>query len=114
MAPDEVDGAQRVIGFVVSGEDDDAIFLARETHDEVAHGNGADGGVRGKGVFFQVVALEVVAEELLGFQMAGAGGPARSDGDEFAGVVEGFFAVEVLGAKIERCEEKKEEEQSQG
>jgi hypothetical protein len=57
--------------------------------------------------------LEVVAKKLLGFEMAGAGGPAGANGDEFAGVVEGLVAVEVLGAKSERCEEKKEEEQSQ-
>jgi hypothetical protein len=38
--------------------------------------------------------------------VAGARGPARADGSEFAGVLEGFGAVEVLG----ECGEGKEEE----
>jgi hypothetical protein len=39
--------------------------------------------------------LEAVAEEGFGFEMSLAGGPARADGDELAGVIEGFDAVEV-------------------
>ncbi len=72
-------------------------FVARETHDEVAHGHGADGRVGGEGVFFKliVVALKMGAEEVFGLDVAGAGGPARADGDEFAGVFVGFGAVEV-------------------
>jgi hypothetical protein len=50
--------------------------------------------------------LEVGAKEVLGLDVAGARGPARADGSEFAGVLEGFGAVEVLG----ECGEGKEEE----
>ena len=57
---------------------------------------GPMGGVGGEGVFFKLIVLEVVAQECFGLDVAGAGGPARADGDEFAGVFVGFGAVEVL------------------
>ena len=42
-------------------------------------------------------ALEMRAEKLLGFHVSGAGGPARTDGREFARVFIGLGAVELLG-----------------
>ena len=98
VGADEVDVAQRVVGLVVRGEDDGAGLCAWEAHDEVAHGHGADGSVGGEGVLFEliVVALEVGAEEILGLDVAGAGGPARTDGGELARVLVGFGAVESL------------------
>ena len=38
----------------------------------------------------------MVAQKLLGLDVAWAGGPARADGDKFARVFVGFGAVEVL------------------
>jgi len=49
-------------------------------------GTGADGRGGGEGVFFKLVVLELGAQEGFGFEMAGAGGPARTDGaTELAG-----------------------------
>ena len=98
VGADEVDVAQRVVGFVVRAEHDDAGLGAGKTHDEVAHGHGADGRVGGEGVFFKLVvgAEEMRAEEVLGFDVAGAGGPARADGGELARVFVGLVAVESL------------------
>ena len=95
VGADKVDIPQPVIGLIVRGQHDCAGFLAWKAHDEVAHGHRADGGVGCEGVLFDLVVLEVVAQEGLGLQVALAGGPARADGDELAGVFEGFSAVEV-------------------
>jgi len=43
-----------------------------------------------------VVAEEVAAQKFFGLDVAGAGGPARADGDELAGVVEGVCAIKAL------------------
>ena len=71
---------------------------AGKAHDEIAQGHGADGRVGGEGVFFKLVvsALEVGAEKFFGFDVAGAGGPARADGGELARVLVGGCAVEML------------------
>ncbi len=53
----------------------------------------------------------MLAEKLLGFDVAGAGGPARADGDELARVFVGVGAVEVLlGGCGERSERSAKEE----
>jgi hypothetical protein len=53
------------------------------------------------------------AQEGFGFQMILAGGPARADGDELAGVFEGFGAVEVrLGGGGEGDEEEQSKNKS--
>jgi hypothetical protein len=49
------------------------------------------------------------AEKLLGFDVAGAGGPTRTDGGEFACVFVGFGAVKLLGRRGEGREESDEE-----
>ena len=41
-------------------------------------------------------ALEMAAQKLLGFDVPGAGGPARANGDELARVLKRLCAVEVL------------------
>ena len=98
VGADKVDVPERVVGFVVRAEHDDAGLFAGEAHDEVAHGHRADGRVGGEGVFFKLVvrALEVAAQKLFGLDVAGAGGPARADGDKLARVLKRFGAVEVL------------------
>ena len=110
VGADEVDVAQRVVGFVVRAEHDDAGLFACKTHDEVAHGHGTDGRRGCESVFFKLVVCteKVGAEELLGFDVAGAGGPTRPDGGELAGVVVGLGAVEVLGVDGEGGEEHEE------
>jgi hypothetical protein len=66
------------------GEDDDAVFLPRKTHDEVVHLHGAGGGVGGEGVLFELVAAELFFQEGFGFGVTGAADPARPDGDKLA------------------------------
>ena len=97
----EVDVAQRVIGFVVRAEHDDARLRAGKAHDEVAQGHRADRRVGGERVFFKliVVAEKMVAQKCLGLHVARAGGPARADGGELARVFVGLGAVEVLGGR---------------
>jgi hypothetical protein len=48
VGADEGDVAERVVGLVVGGEDDDAVFFAGEADDVVAHGLRAGGGVGGE------------------------------------------------------------------
>jgi hypothetical protein len=51
--------------------------------------------------------LELVAQELLGFEVPWAGGPARPNGHKLAGVLQGLGAVEVLlGGKGKGREQK--------
>ncbi len=85
------------------GQHDDAVLLAREAHDEVAHRDRADRRVGGEHILFKLVVLEMVAEKLFGLQMAGTGGPARADGHKLPGILKSFTAVEVsLGGRSER------------
>ena len=77
-------------------EDDDAVLGAGKAHDEVAQVHRADGRIGEERVFFQVVVLEVVAQEGLRLDVARAGGPARANGDKLAGVVVGAGSVEML------------------
>ncbi len=77
-------------------------FFAGEAHDEVAHGDGADWRIGGEGVFFEVVVGEVRAEKRFGLGVAGAGGPARADGNEVVCVLVSATTVEVLGLRGER------------
>src|SRR5580704_10663841 len=77
-------------------EDDHSILFAGKTHDVVVHNYRADGGVGGEGVFFELIVLEMVLEELLSLYMARACGPAWTDGGEGARVLIGFGAVEML------------------
>ena len=102
VGADEVDVAQRVVGLVVGGEDDDAVFFAGEAHDEVAQGDRADGGVGGEGVFFKLVVLEMGARNCSALAWPGLVGQRGTDGDEVAGVLVGFAAVEVLGGEGEQ------------
>jgi hypothetical protein len=59
------------------------------------HLHGAGGGVGGEGVLFELVAAELFFQEGFGFGVTGAADPARPDGDELAGVVEGALAVKL-------------------
>ena len=91
----KVDVLKPVVGFVVGGQHDDAVLLAGEAHDEVAHGHRPDGRVGGERILFELVVLELVAQELFGLQVAGAGGPARANGYKLACVLKSFGAIEV-------------------
>ena len=87
----------------MGGQHDDAVFLAGETHDEVAHGDRTDGRVGGEGIFLELVVLELAPQKLLGFRVSRAGGPARANGYKLAGIGVGFGAVKVrLGLGSER------------
>ena len=87
----ELDVAQRVVGLVVAGEDDDAVFFAGVSDDVVAHGLETGGSAGGEGVGFEVAlggfGGEVLFDELFGLEMAGG-------------------AVEALGCDLEElcCE----------
>ena len=71
----ELDVAQRVVGLVVAGEDDDAVFFAGIFDDEVAHRLQAGGRAGGEGVGLEVAlggfGGEVLLDELLGLRVAG-------------------------------------------
>jgi hypothetical protein len=71
---DEVDVLERVVGLVVRGQDDDAVFLAGEANNIVAHGLDADRSVGGELVGDEVALggfrSEVLLDELLGGEMA--------------------------------------------
>ena len=71
----ELDVAQRIVGLVVAGEDDDAVFLAGEFDDVVAHRLETGGSAGGEGVGFEVAlggfGGEVLLDELFGFEVAG-------------------------------------------
>jgi len=58
-----------------------------------------------------VGAEEMRAEELFGLDVAGAGGPARTDGGEFARVFVGPGAAELLGLGGEGREEGESDEE---
>jgi hypothetical protein len=96
VGADKADIAQRIVGLVVRGEDDHAVFFAGKAHDEVAHGHRADGRVGGEGVFFKLVVLELVAQELFRLGMAGTQAPARPDGHELARNFDCAIAAEML------------------
>ena len=83
-------------------------FLPGKAHDEVAQVHWADGRVGEERIFFQVVVLEVLAQESLRLDVAGPGGPAWANGDELAGVIVGALAIEVLGKDQcgGKCEER--------
>ena len=75
VGPVELDVAQRVVGLVVAGEDDDAVFFAGVPDDVVAHRLEAGGSAGGEGVGFEVAlggfGGEVLLDELFGLEMAG-------------------------------------------
>ena len=80
----------------MGGENDDAVFLARKANDEVAHVHRPDWGIGGECVFFELIVLEMSAQEFFGLGVPWTRWPARSDGREFARVFVGFSAIEVL------------------
>jgi len=105
----EVDVAQRVVGFVVGSEDNDAVLLAGKANDEIMKRDRANGRVGGEGVFFELILFEVAADEGFGFDVSGASGPAGADGRERFGVVVCFGAVEAS-----LCERRLEKESQHG
>ncbi len=70
----EVDVAERVVGLVVAGEDDDAVAFAGIFDDEVVHRLEAGGCIGGEGVGLEVAlggfGGEVLLDELLGLRVA--------------------------------------------
>ena len=46
VGADEAGVAQGIVGVVMTGEDDDAVFFAGEFGDDVVHREGAGGGLR--------------------------------------------------------------------
>ena len=90
VGSDEVDVAERVVGLVVGGEDDDAVLFAGEADDVVAHRLEAGGSVGGEAVGLEVAlggfGGEVLLDELLGFGVAGRAVEALGgDGEELLG-----------------------------
>ena len=75
LAPTKSMSRERVVGLVVAGEDDDAVFLAGVADDEVAHVQQAGGGAGGEAVGLEValgdLGLEVVLDEGFGLGVAG-------------------------------------------
>src|SRR5882762_2118172 len=71
----ELDVAQRVVGLVVAGENDDAVFFAGIFDDVVAHRLETGRSAGGEDVGFEVApggfGGEVLLDEILGFEMAG-------------------------------------------
>jgi hypothetical protein len=57
-----------------------------------------------------MVPLEVGAEKLLSFDVAGAGGPARADGGELVRVLVGAGAIKVLCRCSEGSDKERDEE----
>ena len=86
VGADEGDVLERVVGFVVGDEDDDAVLLAGEFDDVVAHRLRAGGGVGGELVGFEVAlggfGLEVVLDEVFGGEVAGRAVEALGGGGE--------------------------------
>ena len=96
----EVDVAEGVVGLVVSGEDDDAVFFAGEADDVVVHRLETGGGAGGEGVGFEVAlggfGGEVLLDELFGFGVAGRAVEALGgDVEELLGEVVGGLAAEL-------------------
>jgi hypothetical protein len=77
VGADEGDVFERVVGFIVAGEDDDAVPLARKFDDVVVHPHWADGGGGGEGVVDQVAmggfGGEVGLDEVFRGDVAGRG-----------------------------------------
>ena len=75
VGSEEGDVAQRVVGLVVAGEDDDAVFFAGILDDVVAHGLDAGRGAGGEVVGLEVAlggfGLEVLLDEVFGGEVAG-------------------------------------------
>ena len=70
--------AQRIVGVVVAGDDDDAVARAGKLGDDVAHGKLAFGRVGGEGIVFDLVVFQVrqdVVFELLVIRAADGRGP---------------------------------------
>ncbi len=86
VGSDEVNVAEGVVGFVVGGEDDDAILFAGVAHDVVAHGEHAGRSAGGEAVGFEVAfgsfGSEVRLDEFFGFDVAWAADPAFRCGVE--------------------------------
>src|SRR6202041_4045090 len=88
---------------VVTGQNDDAIFLAREFDDVVGHRLKAGRCAGGKGVGFEVAlggfGSEVLLDELLGFEMAGRAVESfRRYFEKLRGEVVGGLPVKGAGA----------------
>ena len=75
LAPTKADVLEGVVGLVVGGDDDYAVFFAGVAHDEVAHGEQTDGGAGGEFVGLEVAfggfLGEVGFDEGLGLGVAG-------------------------------------------
>src|SRR5271155_5750085 len=116
----EVDVAEGIVGLVVAGEDDDAVFFARIFDDVVGHRLKTGGGGGGEGVGDEVAlggfGGEVLLEELFGFSVAGRAVEA------LGGYVEELFCEGVGGLPAElrgggflgsECRRQEENEQQQ-
>jgi len=101
----EVDVAEGVVGLVVSGENDDAVFFAGESDDVIAHRLEAGGGAGGEGVGFEVALGgfwgEVLLDELFSFGVAGRAVEALGgDVEELLGEVVGGLSAELGGGLL--------------
>ena len=95
VGADEPGVAQWIDGVVVAEDDDDAVFGAGKFRDDVADGKFSLHGVGGKGIVFNLVALEMVDDVTLEFPVILAAHVARAEGGDFSGVLEGAFGIDV-------------------
>src|ERR1700677_3420256 len=93
------DITQRVIGVVVTHDDNNAVFGARKFRNDVADRKFSFDGIRGKGVVYYLIAFQVVDEVALQPLVIFAAHVTRTEGGNFAGVCEGALGIDLR----ERC-----------
>src|ERR1700691_1813481 len=93
------DITQRVIGVVVTHDDNNAVFGAGKFRNDVADRKFSFHGISGKGVVFYLIAFEVVDEVALQSLVISVAHVTRTEGGHFAGVREGALGIDMR----ERC-----------
>ncbi len=93
--------AQRIVGVVVAGDDDDAFARAGKFGDYISYGKLAFGSVGGEGVVFDLVVLEVGQDVIFQLLVIRAADRAGAEGYDLAGVLHGASGVEGLGVGLD-------------
>src|SRR5882672_12822584 len=86
VGSDEGGLAERVVGVVVAGDDDDAIFLAGKLRDNVSSRKASFGTLDCESVVDHLIVLQARVEILFDLPVPGAAQIPRAVGDDFFGV----------------------------
>src|ERR1039458_6579411 len=89
--------AQRVVGVVMTGDDDDAVFGPGKLADDVMDGKLAFGSVGSERVVFDRVALQMGGDVVLDFPVISAANGPRAEGYDLFHVLKGARGIDGWG-----------------